>query len=549
MFVRGTIYIRELQDCGPVITVCYTLRPDHRKSFGSEKKLGNFLFIEVGIPVFVRGAVYLSQSSQHMPPDKYLKNYINGALIPSISGEYLDNINPSTGQVYSHIPDSGSEDIDRAVEAAWQAFPAWSSAGLSRRSRILARIADIIEQDQEAFALAESRDNGKPVSMARAVDIPRAHQNFRFFATGLMHFASESHHMEGQAINYTLRQPIGVVGCISPWNLPLYLFTWKIAPALAAGNCVVAKPSEITPMTAFLLSRACIRAGLPEGVLNIVHGLGPKAGQAIIEHPRVKAISFTGGTSTGRQIAATAAPMFKKLSLELGGKNPVIIFDDCDFDDMMSTTLRSSFSNNGQICLCGSRIYVHRPIYEKFRDELVKRTQFIKVGDPLAEVTDLGAVVSENHLKKIQSYINLAEVEGGTVLCGGEQLSLKGDLSGGFFMRPAVIEGLSISCRTNQEEIFGPVVTITPFDSEEEALFLANETPYGLAATIWTKNINRAHRMAEHIQAGIVWINCWLLRDLRTPFGGIKQSGVGREGGWEAFRFFTEAKNVCVKYA
>lgn len=483
-----------------------------------------------------------------MPPDKYLKNYINGALVPSITGQYIDNVNPATGLVYSHIPDSGQEDVDRAVEAAREAFQGWSTAGLTRRSRILSRIADIIEQDQEAFAVAESRDNGKPVSMARAIDIPRAHQNFRFFATGLIHFASEAHHMEGEAINYTLRQPLGVVGCISPWNLPLYLFTWKIAPALAAGNCVVAKPSEITPMTAFLLSKACIQAGLPDGVLNIVHGLGPKAGQAIVEHPDVKAISFTGGTSTGQHIAATAAPMFKKLSLELGGKNPVIIFEDCDFDAMMSTTLRSSFSNNGQICLCGSRIYVQRSIYDRFRDELVKRTQFIKIGDPMAEVTDLGAIVSKDHLSKIQSYINLAEVEGGSVLCGGEVLQLKGELAGGYFMRPAVIEGLPVSCRTNQEEIFGPVVTISPFDTEQEALGLANDTPYGLAATIWTQDVSRAHRLAEAIHAGVVWINCWLLRDLRTPFGGVKQSGVGREGGWEAFRFFTEPKNVCVKY-
>jgi aminomuconate-semialdehyde/2-hydroxymuconate-6-semialdehyde dehydrogenase len=434
------------------------------------------------------------------------------------------------------------------VEAAKRAFPAWSGAGLHKRFRLLSRIADIIEQNQEAFAQAESRDNGKPVSMARLVDIPRAHQNFRFFATGLMHFASESHHMEGEAINYTLRQPLGVVGCISPWNLPLYLFTWKIAPALAAGNCVVAKPSEITPMTAYMLSKACQEAGLPEGVLNIVHGLGPRAGQAIVEHPDIKAISFTGGTETGRRIAATAAPMFKKLSLELGGKNPNLIFADCDFDEMMITTLRSSFSNNGQICLCGSRIYVQRPLYDRFREELVKRTQFLKVGDPQAEISDLGAVVSEAHLEKVLSYINLAEVEGGTILCGGERLTLKGELEGGYYLRPTVIEGLPNTCRTNQEEIFGPVVTIAPFDTEEEAVALANGTGYGLAATVWTRDISRAHRVAEQLQSGVVWINCWLLRDLRTPFGGAKNSGVGREGGWEVFRFFTEPKNVCVRY-
>ncbi len=354
--------------------------------------------------------------------------------------------------------------------------------------------------------------------------------------------------MEGQAINFTLRQPIGVVGCISPWNLPLYLFSWKIAPALATGNCVVAKPSEITPMTAYLLAKACIEAGLPPGILNIVHGLGPKAGQAIIDHPKIKAISFTGGTATGRKIAQKAAPMFKKLSLELGGKNPNIIFADCDFDQMMVGTLRSSFSNNGQICLCGSRIYIERPIYEKFKKELVKRTQFLKVGDPFSSVTDLGAMVSKSHMEKVMSYISLAEVEGGSILCGGEPVDMKGEFEEGYFLRPAVVEGLPYDCRTNQEEIFGPIVTIAPFDTEEEVLKYANSVEYGLSATVWTQDISKANRMAENLAVGVVWINCWLLRDLRTPFGGVKNSGVGREGGLEALRFFTEAKNVCIKY-
>ena len=483
-----------------------------------------------------------------MKPDKYLKNYIAGALVPPDSGEYLDNVNPATGKVYSFIPDSDERDVQKAVEAAAKAFPDWSSCGVRKRFRILLRLADIIEQNLEDFALAESEDAGKPVSMAASVDIPRAHENLRFFATAILHFAAESHHMEGEAINYTLRQPLGVVGCISPWNLPLYLFTWKIAPALATGNCVVGKPSELTPMTAYLLSKACMEAGLPPGVLNIVHGLGPKAGQAIIEHPQVKAISFTGGTATGRKIAATAAPVFKKLSLELGGKNPNIIFADCDFDQMMVETLRSSFSNNGQICLCGSRIYVERPLYERFRDEFVKRTQFLKVGDPASPMTDLGALVSKAHMEKVQGYLQLAEVEGGKILCGGTPVEVGGECEGGYFLRPAIIEGLPIECRTNQEEIFGPVVTIQPFDTEEEAIALANGVPYGLASTVWTSNLPRAQRVAERIQAGIVWINCWMLRDLRTPFGGVKHSGVGREGGWEALRFFTEAKNVCMKY-
>ncbi len=483
-----------------------------------------------------------------MTPDKYIKNYIQGDLVPAGSGEYLENFNPATGQVYAYIPDSDHTDVQKAVEAAGRAFLEWSKTGVEKRFRILMRIADIIEQNLDAFAHAESIDSGKPLSMARRIDIPRAHENFRFFATAILHYSSESHHMEGKAINFTLRQPIGIVGCISPWNLPLYLFTWKIAPALAAGNCVIAKPSEITPMTAYMLAKACMEAGLPPGVLNIIHGLGPKTGQAIVEHAKIKAISFTGGTGTGKKIAQIAAPMFKKLSLELGGKNPNIIFADCDFDQMMVDTLRSSFSNNGQICLCGSRIYIERSIYDRFKEELVKRTQFLKIGDPFSSVTDLGALSSRAHMEKVMSYLALAEVEGGKILCGGDPIEMKGDFEKGNFLRPAVIEGLSPEARCNQEEIFGPVVTITPFDTEEEVIGYANGTDYGLAATVWTKDVTRANRIAEQLQSGIVWINCWLLRDLRTPFGGMKQSGVGREGGLEALRFFTEAKNICIKY-
>jgi aminomuconate-semialdehyde/2-hydroxymuconate-6-semialdehyde dehydrogenase len=434
-----------------------------------------------------------------------------------------------------------------AVDAAKAAFPSWSVTPAEKRMKIMMRVAEIVQRELEAFAQAESKDNGKPVSLARVVDIPRAVSNFEFFATAIMHYASESHAMEDTAINYTLRQPIGVVGCISPWNLPLYLFTWKIAPALAAGNCVVAKPSEVTPMTAYLLSKACIEAGMPAGVLNIVHGLGGKAGQAIVEHPEIKAVSFTGGTKTGAALAATAAPMFKKLSLELGGKNPNIIFADCDFDAMLKTTVQSSFANQGQICLCGSRIFVERPLYEKFRDAFVARVQQLVPGDPSNDATKLGAVVSEAHMEKVLSYVQLAREEGGTVLTGGHRVVMEGDLKEGWYITPTVIEGLPFNCRTNQEEIFGPVVTIMPFDTEEEVLMMANSTMYGLASTVWTQNLTRAHRVAQQLHAGIVWINCWLLRDLRTPFGGVKGSGVGREGGFEALRFFTEAKNVCVK--
>jgi aminomuconate-semialdehyde/2-hydroxymuconate-6-semialdehyde dehydrogenase len=484
-----------------------------------------------------------------MKTEQYIKNYINGTLQPAESTEFIENYDPSTGQVYSYIPDSDSRDVDKAVEAAKKAFPAWSVMHPQKRFRILMRIADIIEQHLDLFAEAESRDSGKPISLSSTVDIPRSHDNFRFFATSLLHYSSESHNMPGQAINYTLRQPIGVVGCISPWNLPLYLFSWKIAPALATGNCIVAKPSELTPMTAFLLSKACQEAGLPPGVLNIVHGLGSKAGQAIVEHNDVKAISFTGGTNTGRKIAAVAAPNFKKLSLELGGKNPNIIFEDCDFDEMMIHTLRSSFSNNGQICLCGSRILIQRSIYDKFKDEFVKRVQFMKVGNPFSSVSDLGAVVSKEHKEKVLAYIALAEMEGGKILCGGKPIELKGEFANGYYLKPTVIEGLPNQCRTNQEEIFGPVVTIQAFDTEEEAIALANDVEYGLAATVWTKDINKSQRVAQQLDTGIVWINCWMVRDLRTPFGGMKNSGVGREGGLEAMRFFTEPKNVCIKYS
>ncbi len=475
-----------------------------------------------------------------------LLNYIDGKLASPINKTWLDNIEPAKGVVYSRIPDSNHQDVEQAYLAAAKAFPVWSGMGKEERSRIMLRIADRIDELLEELAAAESRDNGKPIKLAQTVDIPRASSNMRFFATAILHFASESHEMDGVAINYTLKRPLGVVGCISPWNLPLYLFTWKIAPALAAGNTVVAKPSEVTPYTAYLLSKICIECGMPEGVLNIVHGLGSKVGQAIVEHPGIKAISFTGGTSTGKQIAAAAAPMFKKLSLELGGKNPTIIFADCDFEDMMRTTLRSSFANQGQICLCGSRILIEESLYTRFREEFVKRVSELKVGPPEEDV-NLGAIVSEGHMRKILSYIRLAKEEGGTVLTGGEQVHLSGEHANGFFIRPTVIEGLEMGCRTNQEEIFGPVVTIAPFKNEEEALAMANSTDYGLAATIWTSNIKRAHSMAAKLDSGIVWINCWLVRDLRTQFGGVKHSGVGREGGFDALRFFTEPTNVCVR--
>ena len=476
-----------------------------------------------------------------------IQNYIDGKFEAPSTGAYIDNVDPSRGIVYAQIPNSNKADIDKATRAAKNAFPIWSNMPKQDRSDIMIKVADLIEARMDEFVAAESLDNGKPESLARAVDIPRAISNFKFFATAILHYASESHYMEGLGVNYTVRKPIGVVGCISPWNLPLYLFTWKIAPALAAGNCVVAKPSEITPMTAFLLSKVCAEAGMPAGVLNIVHGLGQHVGDAITRHPDITAISFTGGTQTGKTIAGIAAPMFKKLSLELGGKNPNIIFADCDFKEAMSTTLRSSFANQGQICLCGSRIFVERPIYEKFRDEFVAKVAKTIVSYPTDPKAKLGAVVSKPHMKKVLSYIDLAREEGGTILTGGTQVHLDGEYAGGYYLRPTVIEGLDYMCRTNQEEIFGPVVTITPFDSEEEVLKMANSTKYGLSATIWTENLTRAHSVADQVHAGIVWINSWLVRDLRTPFGGVKASGVGREGGFEALHFFTEPKNIFVK--
>lgn len=477
-----------------------------------------------------------------------IQNYINGSFQNPISEEWLDNYNPANGMVYGKIPNSSKDDVETAYQAAKAAFPSWSQTTLEERSRILIKISEFLEANLQRFAEAESKDNGKPLALAKEIDIPRAASNFRFFGNAITQFASESHESVGQnAINFTLRQPIGVVGCISPWNLPLYLFTWKIAPAIAAGNCVVAKPSEITPMTAYLLGEICNEAGLPKGVLNIVHGLGTTTGQAIIEHSDIKAISFTGGTATGAHIAKIAAPMFKKLSLELGGKNPNIIFADCDYEDMLNTTVRSSFSNQGQICLCGSRIFVEKSIYEKFKIDFVTKVKALKVGHPLETSSNIGALVSKQHLEKVINYIEIAKTENGKILCGGNKVIVK-DYENGYYLEPTIIEVQTNDCRINQEEIFGPVVTMMPFENEEEVLKMANSVKYGLSATLWTNDLKRTLRMSQQLQVGIVWVNTWMMRDLRTPFGGVKASGIGREGGFEALRFFTEAKNVCIKY-
>ena len=477
-----------------------------------------------------------------------IQYFINGNFHNPNENNWLDNYCPADGEVYGQIPNSSKSDVENAYIAAKSAFPSWSQTTLDKRSRILIKISELLEANIHRFAEAESKDNGKPTHLAKAVDIPRSANNFRFFGNAITQFSSESHESVGQdAINYTLRQPIGVVGCISPWNLPLYLFTWKIAPAIAAGNCVIAKPSEITPMTAYMLGEICNEAGLPKGVLNIVHGLGSIAGQAIVEHPDIKAISFTGGTETGAHIGKVVAPLFKKLSLELGGKNPNIIFADCNYDDMLETTVKSSFANQGQICLCGSRIFVEAHIYNKFKKDFVEKVKQLKIGHPSKKETNIGALVSKLHLEKVIKYIEISKKENGKILCGGSKVTLK-DYENGYYLEPTIIEVETNECRINQEEIFGPVVTIMPFNTEDSVLQMANKVKYGLSATLWTNNLNRTMRISNKIQAGIVWVNTWMMRDLRTPFGGIKASGVGREGGFEALRFFTEAKNVCIKY-
>lgn len=473
-----------------------------------------------------------------------IKNYINGDFVGPVGGQYFENVNPATGQPFILVPDSDERDVENAVAAAKAAFPAWAATSADKRSAILIKLAALVEENMEDFALAETADTGKPIWLTKQTDIPRAVQNLHFYGTAILHYSTHAHATDSVAINYTLRQPIGVVGCISPWNLPLYLFTWKIAPALAAGNCVVAKPSEVTPYTAYKLSELCEKAGLPAGVLNIVHGYGAKCGSAIVSHTETKAISFTGGTKTGADIARVAAPMFKKLSLELGGKNPNIIFADADWKRMVGMTIKSSFLNQGEICLCGSRIFIERSVYERFKTEFIEKVNALQTGNPLDRDTFVGAIVSKQHHEKILSYIQLAKDEGGTILTGGTTLQPEG-FEEGYFITPTVIEGLGADCRTNQGEIFGPVVSLIPFDTEAEAVAMANSTPYGLAASVWTENVGRANRVAAALQSGIVWVNCWLLRDLRTPFGGVKQSGVGREGGFYALDFFTEPKNVC----
>jgi len=474
-----------------------------------------------------------------------LYNFINGKFVAPNSNQYLEIFEPATGQTYAQVADSNSADIENAYESAQNAFGNWSSLSVKERADYLNKIAEGLESRLDEFAEYESRDTGKPISLAKSVDIPRAVSNFRFFAEYGQEFNFEFELNNNQSHNKIIRSALGVIGCISPWNLPLYLFSWKIAPALIAGNTVVAKPSEITPFTAFKLGEICQDAGLPPGVLNIIHGQGSIAGDALVNHSKIKAISFTGGTTTGKLIAKKTASSFKKLSLEMGGKNPSIIFSDCDFDKMMKTVVRSSFSNQGQICLCSSRILVEESIYKKFKTNFIQRVSDLRMGDPSEIETQFGALSSKGHFDNVIDYIEIAKQEGGKILVGGNAKKLNGRCGNGWFIEPTIIEGLNNSCRTNQEEIFGPLVTLQSFKSEKDAIQLANETEYGLSATIWTEDNEKANRVSALIDAGVIWVNCWLVRDLRTPFGGMKQSGLGREGGDEALRFFTEPKNIC----
>jgi aminomuconate-semialdehyde/2-hydroxymuconate-6-semialdehyde dehydrogenase len=477
-----------------------------------------------------------------------LANLVGGRMQPPLAGRYLDVFEPATGAAFAQCPDSDADDVNAAVAAAKRAASGWAATPAEERAGLLNRLAGLVDRDLDALAALESRDAGKTVKLATSLDIPRAVSNLRFFAAAITQWPGEAHAMDDRALNYTLRQPLGVVACISPWNLPLYLFTWKIAPALAAGNAVVAKPSEITPCTAARLGELSIEAGFPPGVLNIVHGTGPGVGQPLVEHDGIKAISFTGSTRTGAAIAAAAAPGFRKLSLELGGKNPAIVLDDFDFGEAsLDTIVRSGFANQGEICLCGSRLLVQRSIYERFKEHYLAKVRRLRVGDPGDAATDLGALVSKAHFDKVVGCIERAKAEGGRVLHGGNAAKIGGRCANGWFVEPTVIEGLAPECATNQEEIFGPVVTLIPFEDDAEAIAIANGTAYGLAASLWTRDLDRAHRAAAALEFGIVWINCWLVRDLRTPFGGVKNSGVGREGGFEALRFFTEPKNVCIR--
>jgi len=476
-------------------------------------------------------------------------NFIHGRFVNAVDEDTLQNVNPATGEMIGTIARSKKDDVEMAAQAATRARKDWAALSMLERADWLDRMADGLEQRKEEIAQLESRDTGKPLALARRVDAQRSIDNFRFFADFARQQEPEVFEMS-DATNIVHRNPIGVVGLITPWNLPLYLLSWKVAPALLMGNTIVAKPSEMTPLTAALMCEVASEIGLPSGVLNVVHGYGPEVGQAILEHASIGAISFTGGTATGRHVAATAAPMFKKLSLELGGKNATIVLDDADLDAAVNGAVRAGFTNGGQVCLCGSRILVHHSIAEEFTRRLVESVDAMVCGHPEDPSTQIGALISLEHLQKVESYIELGVEEGGTILTGGtrEMTGPVTSLDSGAFLRPTIIDGLDHTSRTSTEEIFGPVVTIHRFDSDEQAIEMANSTEYGLAGSVWSTNIDRAHSLAQQIETGIIWVNTWLHRDLRTPFGGVKNSGVGREGGNWSLGFFSEPLNVCIKH-
>jgi aminomuconate-semialdehyde/2-hydroxymuconate-6-semialdehyde dehydrogenase len=486
-----------------------------------------------------------SQKNQVKPIDSL--HFIDGKYVPSLDGKTFENINPATEQVIGTVAEGSQKEIDLAVSAAKRALNGpWKTMTSHNRAAVLRKVGDLILERADELAALETLDTGKPIWLSSSVDIPRAAYNFHFFADYIRSVGTEAYEHDDLAINYAIRRPVGVVALINPWNLPLLLMTWKLAPCLAAGNTVVMKPAELTPMTATLLGEICKEAGIPDGVVNIVHGFGPEAaGSALTEHPDVAAISFTGETTTGKIIMRAASKTLKKLSYELGGKNPNVIFEDANLDEVIDTTLKSSFVNQGEVCLCGSRIYVQRSIYDQFLEKFAERTKELVVGDPFDPKSKVGALISEEHYNRVMGFIDLAKEEGGTILVGGKRPE---GLDKGYYLEPTIIVGLTNECRVVREEIFGPVVTVLPFDTEEEVLEQTNDSHYGLSATIWTNDLRRAHRVANRIEAGIVWVNTWFLRDLRTPFGGMKQSGIGREGGMHSFDFYSELKNICIKY-
>jgi len=477
--------------------------------------------------------------------EAHLKNYIDGNWKNASDGRVIEKVSPVTGETLNYIPRSSEADVEEATEAARLALTTWREFSYQKRSHYLDQIADGIEAKLEEFALAETLDTGKPLSLALEMDISRAIHNFRFFAEMVRQDSTACHEMD-YAFNYTHRMPVGVAALITPWNLPLYLLSWKVAPALAMGNTVVAKPSELTPHTATLLARVIEETQVPRGVFNLVHGYGDEAGFALVSHPEIHLVSFTGGTETGQKVAVACAPLFKKVSLELGGKNPTLIFKDADLEKAVQGAVRSSFLNQGQICLCGSRLLVEKSIYSQFKERFVAEVEKLTPSDPRKKESRFGSLISEAHLEKVVASVEVAKKEGGKILCGGKRVLLDGELSQGYYFAPTVIEGLSHQSVTAQTEIFGPVVSLHPFEGEKEALFLANSTSYGLSASLWTNDLKRAHLFSQKLEVGMVWVNTWLLRDLRVPFGGIKKSGLAREGGTHSLDFYSEQKNICI---